>query len=398
MKHRIIGLLGAVINNENLGCVALTCSLLTILEEIASEYDYDFEYYVFEMQPNKLQVENIERELQISTGKIRSFQISSLYSFTSFCKHPMKGSLSYFALKKCDLCIDITAGDSFTDIYGQKRFDGTTRIKELIEKERIPLLLGPQTYGPFHDERNKIRAKHVIENALAVMTRDSLSAEYIHSFSDKEVFVCTDLAFVLPYTKKEKEADKINVGVNISSLLISNKTERTQVNFTLKANYDKYVTLLLDALERDERYRVFIIPHVGADGGFQFKNQFPNFEYLQPISTPIEAKSFISGLDIFIGARMHATIAAFSSGVFTIPIGYSRKFLGLYENLNYPFTVDIEHLDENEAYSQTMTYITSASDYFDTLQNSLVKAEREKANMKKRFTEILNQLFDNDRS
>ena len=47
---------------------------------------------------------------------------------------------------------------------------------------------------------------------------------------------------------------------------------------------------------------------------------------------PIQAKSFISGLDFFIGSRMHACIAAFSSGVPVIPLAYSRKFCGLFVN------------------------------------------------------------------
>lgn len=38
MKNRlIIGLEGAVINNGNMGCVALTCSILNMLEKISKE-------------------------------------------------------------------------------------------------------------------------------------------------------------------------------------------------------------------------------------------------------------------------------------------------------------------------------------------------------------------------
>ena len=41
-----------------------------------------------------------------------------------------------------------------------------------------------------------------------------------------------------------------------------------------------------------------------------------------------------------MGARMHACIAAFSSGVPVVPMAYSRKFAGLFGTLGYERTVD----------------------------------------------------------
>ena len=41
-----------------------------------------------------------------------------------------------------------------------------------------------------------------------------------------------------------------------------------------------------------------------------------------------------------MGARMHACIAAFSSGVPVVPMAYSRKFEGLFGSLGYDRTVD----------------------------------------------------------
>ena len=62
-------------------------------------------------------------------------------------------------------------------------------------------------------------------------------------------------------------------------------------------------------------------------------------------------------MDIFIGSRMHATIAAISSGVVTIPIAYSRKFKGLFENVGYKYTIDITRLSIEETIKYVMKYI-----------------------------------------
>lgn len=43
-----IGVLGAPINNGNMGCVALTYSLLDMLEEISDNLGTEFIYYDFE--------------------------------------------------------------------------------------------------------------------------------------------------------------------------------------------------------------------------------------------------------------------------------------------------------------------------------------------------------------
>jgi colanic acid/amylovoran biosynthesis protein len=72
---------------------------------------------------------------------------------------------------------------------------------------------------------------------------------------------------------------------------------------------------------------------------------------------PVEAKSYIAKMDLFIGSRMHATIASFSSGIATVPAAYSRKFIGFFGNLGYDHVVDLTILDTAGAVSQTLSYV-----------------------------------------
>jgi len=49
-----------------------------------------------------------------------------------------------------------------------------------------------------------------------------------------------------------------------------------------------------------------------------------------------------------MGARMHATIGAFSSGVPVVPMAYSRKFNGLFvDTLQYDAMVDMKTMNNN---------------------------------------------------
>ena len=91
MKNRlIIGLEGAVINNGNMGCVALTCSILNMLEKISKELSTPITYFVFEGEVNSEKNKNICKLLQIQEEQICSVPTRHLYRIRSMIRHPIK--------------------------------------------------------------------------------------------------------------------------------------------------------------------------------------------------------------------------------------------------------------------------------------------------------------------
>lgn len=382
-KSMTIGILGAPIYNGNMGCLALTYSLLALLEEIASDLGAVFTYYDFEGIEDLGKTHILCRNLGIEEKRVKSFNIYPMESFLGLCHRPHKGLCTYFALKKCDLFIDLTQGDSFADIYGDDVFNKNANGKLLIEKRlKKPLVLGPQTYGPFQKEKNKEKAKEAIEKAVIVIARDEASAKYVRSFTDKEVYITTDLAFRLPYKSgglscsNTTEHSKITVGVNVSGLLSKNKLEATPMEFQLMTDYDAYIDALLSWLI-DEDYEVSLIPHVIADYECckLVADTFPQVKLVEMYQNPVDIKSKISEFDIFIGARMHATIGAFSSGVATIPTAYSRKFNGLYESVGYPYIVDLLHDSTEENLEKTKKYVEKYRELKASAQESMKKIE-----------------------
>lgn len=355
----IIGLLGCLINNENMGCVALTFSLINMLEKIAKENRADYRYYIFEVEPDEIHRKRAIEILHLKENQIRCFDVTPLFRFRRFVHHLSVGVESLNAIKQCDYVIDLTAGDSFTDIYGQYIFDGETNVKLLVEKLGKKIILGPQTYGPFSTDKNIHKARKAIEGADLVISRDQKSADCIASFSDKKVYVTTDLAFTLPWDVEDNcPRDKIQIGINVSGLLLSDKTENTALLIDLKTNYDTYIRSVIDWLLTENQYNIYIIPHVGSDGTEYIKNIYGDqLSYCEAYFDPISAKNKISQMDIFVGARMHATVAAFSSGVATIPTAYSRKFAGLYSNLGYPYIIDFVENTTEENIERTIQYI-----------------------------------------
>jgi len=104
---------------------------------------------------------------------------------------------------------------------------------------------------------------------------------------------------------------------------------------------------------------------------------------------PIEAKTAIAEMDLFMGARMHACIAAISSGVPVIPMAYSRKFGGLFGALNYHHTLDCLSVDNDTAYA----HITNAYENRQQLQDDVDHANTLTEEKLKIYEEQISQLF-----
>ena len=173
----------------------------------------------------------------------------------------------------------------------------------------------------------------------------------------------------MPFDRAKYSFDthKINIGINASGLLWTEAE-----SFNLKVNYKKYCEEILNRLCEDKKYQVHLIWHAYtknyeiSDNDFistmELSKKFPNLIVAPDFSTPMDVKSYISNLDFFTGARMHATIAAFSSGVPVIPFSYSRKFEGLFSSLDYDFLIDGTKCSTDEAVAKTFEYIENRNE------------------------------------
>ena len=199
------------------------------------------------------------------------------------------------------------------------------------------------------------------------MARDELSLNYVKEIAPglNNIGHYIDVAFFLPYKKENFDISYIHVGLNVSALLWHGGYMRNN-QFGLKEDYPTLVRTIISRFLSYEKVILHLVPHVvvserGVENDYgvcydlqqEFKSQRL---ILSPFFLgPCEAKGYISGLDFFIGARMHATIAAFSSGVPVIPMAYSRKFNGLFEEtLDYHYMVDLKQIS-NEDVLKTIT-------------------------------------------
>ena len=116
-----------------------------------------------------------------------------------------------------DVVFDTGAGDSFADIYGLKRIVNMFYVQRATWVARKPLVLGPQTIGPFETRFGRMAASRVLHKADQVFARDSESFEFsAASLGQRPDATATDVVFAL---KAPAAADDYDVLLNVSGLL-----------------------------------------------------------------------------------------------------------------------------------------------------------------------------------
>ena len=287
----------------------------------------------------------------------------------------MINPMGFFALaRRSDVVIDIGGGDSFSDIYGTRRLKRIFVLKYLTHLAGTPLVVAPQTIGPFTRVWSKLLARLSLRLSALVATRDAMSTQALRDLGYAGAAIeASDVALRLPYDPPGQRGDgPPRVGINVSGLLMGGGyTGKNEFGISLD-----YPALMRDLIRyfQGRGAEVHLVPHVivrtgrmvGEDDyrvSAALAAEFPGTVLAPSFTSPSEAKTYIAALDFFMGARMHACIAAFSSGVPVVPMAYSRKFEGLFGSLGYSHTVDCT----KEADAAILAKITAAYDDRSTL-------------------------------
>lgn len=347
-----VGLLWHSVNSDNLGVVALTVSNIAIVEAVARELGESVEFEVFGWRdpgPDQISRPNV---------KIRAMRGRDIVDPTRLRRWA----------KACDVVLDISAGDSFADIYGARRFAFNILAKLAVYAARTSMVLSPQTIGPFTRPWAKFAAGTMMRRADVVMTRDKLSTDYLTQFRLKNTLEATDVAFRLPYASEAAYAGrKTHVGLNVSGLLYNGGYARSN-DFRLKSDYRDFSRKLIAHILENPDNQLHFIGHVNSETmqveddyrvAQSLAEEFPGVILAPRFANPSDAKTYISRLSFFAGARMHACIAAFSSGVPVVPVAYSRKFIGLFGTLGYPHVADCKTQTTEDMIALIMTSLAN---------------------------------------
>ena len=254
-------------------------------------------------------------------------------------------------------CLSIAGGDSFSDIYGLQRLLYVSFPKILVLWMGKPLVLLPQTYGPFKSRLSRWIARYIFQRAKLIYSRDQEGLKVVADLlggPNPRLRFAYDMGFALePRPPAPLVCSRLRqireqgplAGLNVSGLLYMGGYTRSNM-FGLKSHYAELVRSIIDLLANEAGCQVLLVPHVfGAEGE---ESDVPackqiladlagkhggRLHFIEGNFDHHEIKYLIGQCGFFLGSRMHACIAALSQCVPAVGLAYSRKFAGVLESV-----------------------------------------------------------------
>lgn len=229
-------------------------------------------------------------------------------------------------IKNADVCLSI-GGDNYC--YGEQ--PGWYEVDRRVKEKGKKLVLWGCSIG---EEDMSQRKLEDLKQFDLILARESLTYNMLRNKGLTNVKLCADPAFTmekeeLPLPSGWKEGNTI--GLNYSPLIWKrNKDSQIAVR--------QLIQHILDTTD----LVIALTPHVFQEGNNDYevlKEFYQEFKHTNRVIilpdnlNAIQYKGYISRMRFFIGARTHATIAAYSTLVPTMVLGYSVKSKGIAKDI-----------------------------------------------------------------
>lgn len=383
--------MGTPIQSGNRGVLALGASLVNLCAQTTSEVEVFLLLVNRDNRPVSFRIGGREQLVPVvhtrmsPSSRIRDHLAWIVLMSLVYRLLPISGVRSSIrknvpwiqAVAEADLVGDIRGGDSFSDIYGLKRF-----VLAFLPVWSVLLVKGgivqfPQTYGPFKNPLAKGLAKFILNRSMAVIARDTRSKVAAEKLvgPGTTIYCCPDVAFSLevvrpamikvepPYLDDGGVVAPGVVGLNVNGLMYNGGYTRSNM-FGLKMDYSSFLSELISALLLVHSGEIWLIPHTFAPKGNVESDPCASIALRDSLAEHLrkrvrivieeydqhQIKGIIGQCDMFIGSRMHACIAALSQGVPCVGVAYSMKFGGVFDSVGMAdWVVDARAKNNEEA-------------------------------------------------
>ncbi|MBP5513844.1 MAG: polysaccharide pyruvyl transferase family protein [Bacteroidaceae bacterium] len=208
-----------------------------------------------------------------------------------------------------------------------------------LHQRGIRTVLWGCSMGPENQTKEKLKT---LSKFSLIYTRESLTYEYFSSLGLKNVCHLPDPAFILqeqPFPLPTYLINNNVVGLNISNFVMG--------GMTLDSAFGQEVLSLIDYILKETSYHLLLIPHVTWNiGGVNQDDRQMACLISKRVGRPdrlhildidglnyCQIRYAISYCKMFVGARTHAVISAYSTSVPTLALGYSIKSRGIAKDL-----------------------------------------------------------------
>lgn len=248
--------------------------------------------------------------------------------------------------KKTELALSV-GGDNYC--YSNQLFYAC--LNRLYRKQGIKTVLWGCSIEPEVMQNKQVALD--LKSYNLIVAREQITYQALQQIGAK-VIQAPDPAFYMQPEKCKVDSRFLDgnvIGINISPMIIDNEKND---GVTYK-NYKKLLSFILENTDMT----IALIPHVvwkHNDDRKVLNKLYDEYQHNQRIimvgdHNAAELKYIISKCRFFVGARTHATIAAYSSCVPTLVVGYSIKAKGIAIDLfgNWEkYVVPVQSLSQEE--------------------------------------------------
>lgn len=318
---------------ENHGCEAIVRTLSALIKKKSP--DSIIKLYTLSAQSDKSgDLPNIDESEEFNyIQPVKKISLSQKIKISSLSRKSQKLADEYFyslsfknpSLKENDIYISV-GGDNYCYGDGHLAAAFNRELKRLGKKT----VLWGCSVGEENLSEDKIKD---LKSFDLIVARESLTYKaLINHGINKNTVLYPDPAFTLDLDKETEKTYKVEpntLGFNISSLICNYSSNGMNIE-------DIAVEFLQHVLDSSDK-SICLIPHVTLEkygdqiilGRIAERLNSDRVSALPGTLTASQYKSVISRCDMFIGARTHSTIAAYSTCVPTLVIGYSVKSKGI---------------------------------------------------------------------
>ena len=363
-----------IINFEsrlNKGSLALLKSTMGGIEAFIHNAEFTLLPYELDYHSDKIKMRKLRSKISITQPQYTIISLAYLlsYLFIRILKElkispPIPKDSVLFEYYKADIVIN-SGGDTMTGAYGYSSLTPMVNILYAILLKK-PIILYGESLGPFNKRIIRLIAKFILNRTKLILLRENISLKYLKDvgITKPKLLVTADPAFLLSAASQPhvleilsnenidvNEHQKLLIGVNPSRLISRYypKGEEELINILARA---------IDNLVENLNVTVLLIPHVygpttetddriAANMIFAKVKNKSEVKIVKNEYSPEELKGIIGLCDLFIGARMHSTIASTSMLVPTVGIAYSHKMYAIIGDMvgQERYILDIKELD-----------------------------------------------------
>lgn len=373
----------------NHGCEALVRSTAKLLDNtpilFSTGYEEDLQFGIAD-------IAKLERDTAVSIPRRSAAYVAAACQTkltkgtTLFTKYARKNLLDQ--VQKGDLCLSI-GGDNYcyagTEILGD--------LNTLFRKKGAKTVLwgcsiDPEAITPAMVK--DLRCYDLI-TVREPLTQAALAAAGI----TENVRSVADPAFLLDVQKTDLPDGFLagnTIGLNLSPLILHYTPKKEEA----LSGFHALVQHILDITDST----IALIPHVVKTKNNDLDVLEPLFKQFEntgrvilvPDQNCMQLKYIISQCRLFIGARTHATIAAYSTCVPTLVIGYSVKSRGIATDLfetEENYVVPIQTIKSDRELISAFDWLEANANTIKQHLQSVIPAYQEKARMGKIYLDEL---------